>query len=80
MNKLALTFALLVIAVLTACGGGMGTQTQPPPPPPPVQATVTVNSATSGPFDLAMSTSFQPAEWDYTFFQRFPPRPRLSAL
>jgi hypothetical protein len=28
-----------------------------------------VNSATSGPFDLAMSTSFQPAEWDFQFFQ-----------
>jgi hypothetical protein len=28
-----------------------------------------VNSATSGPFDLAMSTSFQPAQWDYQFFQ-----------
>jgi hypothetical protein len=71
MNKLALTVALLVITFLTACGGS-STMTQPPPPPPPVQATVTVNSATSGPFDLAMSTSFQPAEWDYTFFQQFP--------
>jgi len=71
MNKLALTVTLLVITFLTACGGS-STMTQPPPPPPPVQATVTVNSATGGPFDLAMSTSFQPAEWDYTFFQQFP--------
>jgi hypothetical protein len=72
MNKLGLISALLMIALLAACGGGMGTQTQPPPPPPPVLATVTVNSATSRPFDLAMSTSFQPAEWDYQFFQQFP--------
>jgi hypothetical protein len=74
MNKLALTVMLLVITFLTACGGN-STMTQPPPPPPPppptVNATVTVNSATSGPFDLAMSTAFQPAEWDYTFFQQF---------
>jgi len=28
-----------------------------------------VNNATNGPFDLATSTSFQPAEWDYQFFQ-----------
>lgn len=82
MNKAALSTALLVIACLTACGGGsMGTQTQPPPPPPPVQATVTVDNTTSGPLDLAMSTSFQPAEWDYTFFQDFPGAPApLGAL
>src|SRR6266852_9214638 len=71
MNQLALSAALLLIATLTACGGG-SMVTPPPPPLPTVQATVTVNSATSGPFDLAMSTSFQPAEWDYTFFQQFP--------
>jgi hypothetical protein len=71
MSKLGLGAALLSFATLAACGGG-STMVQPPPPPPPVQATVTVNSTTSGPFDLAMSTSFQPAEWDYTFFQQFP--------
>jgi hypothetical protein len=73
MNKPGLMSALVMVSVLAACGGGsMVTQTQPPPPPPPVQATVTVNSTTSGPFDLAMSTSFQPAEWDFIFFQDFP--------
>jgi hypothetical protein len=72
MNKLGLSATLFLIALLTACGGGsMGTP-PPPPPPPPVNATVTVSSGTTGPFDLAMSTSFQPAEWDYTFFQQFP--------
>ena len=80
MSKLGLGAALLSLATLAACGGG-STMMQPPPPPPPVQATVTVNSTTSGPFDLAMSTSFQPAEWDYTFFQQFPSAATpLSAL
>jgi hypothetical protein len=43
----------------------------PPPPPPPqvVNAGITVSATTVAPFDVAMSTSFQPAEWDYTFFQ-----------
>jgi hypothetical protein len=73
MKKFALSAAILVIGSLTACGGGsMVTPPPPPPPPPTVNSTVTVNSATSGPFDLAMSTSFQPAEWDYTFFQNLP--------
>jgi hypothetical protein len=69
MNKLALVAIAISIAVLTACGGGsMGTQ-PPTPPPRTVSASVAVNATTNGPFDLAMSTSFQPAEWDYTFFQ-----------
>ncbi len=74
MNKLGMSAALLLLVVLAACGGGsMITPPPPPPPPPPtVTASVTVDSTTTGPFDLAMSTSFQPAEWDYTFFQQFP--------
>jgi hypothetical protein len=71
MNKLAFVVMVSSIALLTACGGG-SMETQPPPPPPPrtVSATVGVTPATSNiPFDLALSTSFQPAEWDYTFFQ-----------
>ncbi len=44
-------------------GGGGGTQPT---------ATVTVSKTTTGPFSLAMSTAFQPAEWDYTFFQTNP--------
>ena len=31
-------------------------------------ATVTISKSTTGPFSVAMSTSFQPAEWDYQFF------------
>ncbi len=37
-----------------------------PPPPPP--ETVVVSATTQGAFSVAMSTSFQPAEWDYQFF------------
>jgi hypothetical protein len=33
---------------------------------------VEVNSSTSGRLNLAMSTSFQPAEWSYQFFQQHP--------
>ena len=46
----------------------------PPPPPPPAvaNASVTVRTNNGAAFDVAMSTSFQPAEWDYQFFQNFP--------
>ena len=37
-----------------------------------VGAYVQLGSAPSGQLNLAMSTSFQPAEWDYTLFQQFP--------
>lgn len=46
--------------------------TPPPPPPPVVNATVSVSTTKAAQFDVAMSTSFQPAEWDYQFFQSFP--------
>ncbi|MGH9517878.1 MAG: hypothetical protein ACRD3P_19600 [Terriglobales bacterium] len=47
----------------------MAVVTPPPPPQPVVSANVTVSATPVAPFDVAMSTSFQPAEWDYTFFQ-----------
>lgn len=65
---LALTFGALV--TLVACGGGSMAPSQGPQPQ--LNADVTVNSATNGAFNLAMSTSFQPAEWDFQFFQNFP--------
>ena len=40
-----------------------------PPPPPTINANVAVSNPPSGPFDVFLSTSFQPAEWDNTFFQ-----------
>ena len=36
--------------------------------PPPANAHVQIANTVSGPLKLAMSTSFQPAEWDYQFF------------
>lgn len=42
--------------------------TSQPPPPPPVNAHVQIQSTVTGPLNLAMSTSFQPAEWDDQFF------------
>jgi hypothetical protein len=73
MNKLALGTASLLLATLTACGGGsMGSTNPPPLPVPVVNASVAVSNSTNGTFDVAMSTSFQPAEWDYQFFQNFP--------
>ena len=50
----------------------MGITSTQAPPPAVVNATVAVSSNISGAFDVAMSTSFQPAEWDYQFFQNFP--------
>jgi hypothetical protein len=40
----------------------------PPPPTPSVNANITVSNRASADFDLALSTSFQPAEWDNAFF------------
>jgi hypothetical protein len=37
-----------------------------------VGAAAAIAANQSGPFSLAMSTSFQPAEWDYQFFQTNP--------
>lgn len=71
MKKAVIPVLFLCLASLTACGGGTMAVITPPPPPPPavVKANVSVSNTTVAPFNLAMSTSFQPAEWDYTFFQ-----------
>jgi hypothetical protein len=37
-----------------------------------VGAGIQIGTATNGRLQLAMSTSFQPAEWDYNFFQLYP--------
>src|SRR4051812_21505719 len=70
MNRLVLPSLLFLLTILSACGGGTtGVVIPPPPPPPVVNANVAVSATPVAPFDVAMSTSFQPAEWDYTFFQ-----------
>jgi hypothetical protein len=69
MKKLALPGLFLSLAILSACGGGSMAIVTPPPPPPVVNASVAVGATKIASFDVAMSTSFQPAEWDYQFFQ-----------
>ena len=47
--------------------------TSPPPPKqPPANVQIQVANTVTGRFSLAMSTSFQPAEWDYQFFASNP--------
>jgi hypothetical protein len=59
----------LFLAFSAGCGGGsMSSSMSQPPPPPPVTAQVKVTNTTAGSLNLAMSTSFQPAEWDSQFF------------
>src|SRR6202049_1424818 len=64
-------FVLLGVSIFAAgCGGGsMNTTTSNPPPG---SVSVTVSNTSKGSFAVAMSTSFQPAEWDYKFFANFP--------
>ncbi len=81
MNKVReISILLSFFMTLIACGGGgsgniFPTPTPTPiPTPTPVQTvSVTVSNTTTGtPFKLAMSTSFQPAEWDYELFTNHP--------
>jgi len=67
IGRLAIVFGPLVLAL--GCGGGSmgsggggggGTNSTP--------ESVVISKNTNGPFSLAMSTSFQPAEWDSAFF------------
>jgi hypothetical protein len=72
MNKLRdVPILLSALMTLIACGGGGGSTPTPTPPPTPTpvqKVAVTVSSTKAGTLNLAMSTSFQPAEWDYQFF------------
>ena len=56
----------------TSGGGGGGT--------PPAQESVVISKSTNGAFSVAMSTSFQPAEWDSAFFTLNPEPTTLNAL
>jgi hypothetical protein len=59
-------FAVFVLlSFSTGCGGGSMTS---PPPPATTMAHVQIANAVNAPLNLAMSTSFQPAEWDAQFF------------
>jgi len=72
MRTIVLWAIIVGVSILTGCGGGSIGITTPPPPATSTSANIKVQSATAGSFDVAMSTSFQPAEWDYKFFQNFP--------
>jgi len=69
MKKAALGAALFLTSIFVACGGSISSTNITTPPPRVVNANVAVDNLNVGPFDVALSTSFQPAEWDYTFFQ-----------
>jgi hypothetical protein len=63
-------FFLSILAL--GCGGGSMGNTGTSSTPPLATVEVTVSSTAKASFSVAMSTSFQPAEWDYHFFARFP--------
>src|SRR5258706_425834 len=58
---------LVALLISIACGES---PTAPAPPPPPT-VHVHIASTTAGRLRLTMSTSFQPAEWNFSFFQQF---------
>ena len=73
MRRLQLVLLAGLLALAAGCGGGsIGPTPTPTPPPSKVDATIQIASTTTGRLDLAMSTSFQPAEWDYQLFTNFP--------
>jgi hypothetical protein len=57
---------VILLGFSAACGGG--SMASPPPQPPTVDAHVQIANTVTGPLNLTMSTSFQPAEWDDQFF------------
>src|SRR5947199_8750876 len=64
-QRLAICAAL---ALLTACGGGSMSSGGGGGGSNPTPESIVISNNTHGPFSVAMSTSFQPAEWDYQFF------------
>jgi hypothetical protein len=68
LAKLAVVCAPLVLA-LGCGGGGMGSSGgSGGGGSNPASESIVISKATNGTFSVAMSTSFQPAEWDYQFF------------
>jgi Glycosyl hydrolases family 39 len=64
-----------LLMTFVGCGSGSGSTPTPTPAPAPTPAqtvSVTVSSTKVGTLNVAMSTSFQPAEWDYQFFTNHP--------
>jgi hypothetical protein len=67
-----ISFAVLLLGCALGCGGGGMSSTGTGGGGGGASATATISNTVTGKFGVAMSTSFQPAEWDYTFFQSFP--------
>ena len=72
--KFAIYAALCApLAFALGCGGGgMGSNGGSGGGSNPAPESVVISKTTNGPFSVAMSTSFQPAEWDYQFFMLNP--------
>ncbi|MGH9511186.1 MAG: glycosyl hydrolase [Terriglobales bacterium] len=71
-TKIRIAIALCLSLMTIGCGGGSMNTTGTTGTPPSQGIDLTVNNITKGPFSVAMSTSFQPAEWDYQFFANYP--------
>jgi hypothetical protein len=67
MRRLGIVAIFAGLAFLSACGGGSGSNSQPTTNPT-ITTQVQVSSSATAQLSLAMSTSFQPAEWDDQFF------------
>ena len=81
MKIVRLAVVLGPVVVALGCGGGsMGTSGGGGGGTPPAQESVVVSKSTNGAFSVAMSTSFQPAEWDSAFFTLNPEPTTLNAL
>jgi Glycosyl hydrolases family 39 len=77
MNKFRDFSILLSLLMIIACGGGGSSTPTPTPDPTPTptptqKVSIAVSATKAGTLNLAMSTSFQPAEWDYQFFTNHP--------
>ena len=71
IRSFSLALAVFLLAFAPGCGGG-GMGSPGGGGGGGASATATISKTVSGRFGLAISTSFQPAEWDYTLFQSFP--------
>ena len=72
IRPLSIAIALFLLASAPGCGGGGTGFLGGGGGGGGASATATISKAVNGKFGVAMSTSFQPAEWDYTLFQGFP--------
>jgi hypothetical protein len=76
MKNVVWLAGLVPLALSLGCGGGRmgstGSSGGDGGGGTPKSAFVVISKTTTGPFSVAMSTPFQPAEWDYSFFSLNP--------